>query len=509
MDSIERRKKSFNISRITLIQLLFVWLAFFLMVLVSYLFVSDIVHAYLTKEAENTLSYTQTKINDDLWDTEKILQNASQGILAMILQGNSADLIREHMIEITNYFSSGNVKISVFNGFYGFFNVFDSNPEGGIYIDGTGWIPPEDFQPKERPWYKAAVAAGGSIAVTNPYVSALSDILVISYSRQIHDREGNPLGVVAVDVHLDKIAEYVVNTKLAEGGYGMLITDDLEIIAIPSKEHLGKHLSELTHKNIDIVVSNLEEGLDIFEHIVTDKHLGSDFVLFTRQLENGWHIMILTPLGKYYQQVTNMRFFISILGISFAFALSFVLLRIVDAKRKAEKKAKEAYYDSLTGIYNRRYFDENISKTIKYLSRSGNFLSLMLVDIDNFKKYNDTYGHSDGDKCLKTVAETLSKTLTRDTDFVARYGGEEFAVVLPNANMDGACIIAEKLILNIQKQNIPHENSEAAPFVTISIGVVTGIVNHMQSSVDYIVQADKMLYLSKQEGRNRFNFSKI
>jgi len=502
-------KHGFNINRSTVIQLLFVWLAFFLMVLISYLFVSDIVRNFLTKEAANTLSYTQSKINDTLRDAETVLHNVSQSIQIMILQGNTTDLIHQHMIEITDYLSSDVVRISAFNGLYGFFNISGFDSDEGIFLDGTGWIPPENYKPIERPWYQAAISAGTGIAVTNPYIAVLTNDPVISYSRQIHDKEGNPLGVVAVDVHLDKMAEYVVNTKLAEGGYGMLITDNLEIIASPSKEYLGKHLSELPHKDIDIVVSNLEKESDIFEHIVTDDRLGSNFILFTRKLENGWHIGILTPVGKYYQQVTSMRNFISILGISFAFALSFVLLRIVDAKRKAEKKAKEVYYDSLTGIYNRRYFEENLNKLLKLLSRSGDLLSLMMIDIDHFKKYNDTYGHSEGDKCLKTVAEVLSKTLTRDTDFIARYGGEEFAVVLPNANMDGACIIADKLIQNIQKQNIPNKNSETASFVTISIGVVTGNVNHLQNSVDYIKQADKMLYLSKHQGRNRFNFSKL
>ena len=506
---MERGTKNYKINRSTIMQLLFVWLAFFLLVFISYLFVSDIVHNYLTKEAENTLSYTQSKINDDFREAQTILHNVSQSILIMILQGNSADFIHEHMIEITDYLSSHNVRISAFDGLYGFFNISGSDSEGGLFLDGTGWIPPEGYQPKERPWYQAAVAAGGGIAVTTPYIAVMTSAPVISYSRQIHDREGKPLGVVAVDVHLDKMAEYVVNTKLAEGGYGMLITDNLEIIATLSKDHLGKHLSELPHKDIDFVVSNLENGFDIIEHIVTDVDSESKFVLFTKKIENGWHIGILTPIDKYYRQVTSMRIFISILGISFAFALSFVLLRIVEAKQKAEKKAGEAYYDSLTGIYNRRYFDENLNRLIKLLSRSGNLLSLMLIDIDHFKKYNDTYGHSDGDKCLKTVAEILSKTLTRDTDFVARYGGEEFAVVLPNANMEGACIIAEKLIQNIQKQNIPHENNETAPFLTISIGVTTGIVNHTQNSVDFIKQADKMLYLSKHNGRNRFNFSEV
>ena len=170
-------------------------------------------------------------------------------------------------------------------------------------------------------------------------------------------------------------------------------------------------------------------------------------------------------------------------------------------------EAEKIYYDALTGIYNRRYFDENLARLLKSLSRTDSSLSMMMVDIDRFKQFNDTYGHEKGDTCLKIIAETLSKTIVRDTDFVARYGGEEFAVVLPYTDRNGACIIAEKLLENIKRCNILHENSDVEKFVTISIGVTTGKINYVQCSSDYIKRADEMLYISKQGGRNRYTFS--
>jgi diguanylate cyclase (GGDEF)-like protein/PAS domain S-box-containing protein len=181
-------------------------------------------------------------------------------------------------------------------------------------------------------------------------------------------------------------------------------------------------------------------------------------------------------------------------------------LRII---KKLEERAGEIFYDPLTRIYNRRYFDENLSRMLKILSRTNSSLSIMMIDLDHFKKYNDTYGHAEGDKCLKTVADTLTKTITRDTDFVARYGGEEFVAVLPNADRDGACMIADKFLNNIRSCNITHEKNEAAPYVTISIGVTTGIVNHSQTEDDYIKRADEMLYLSKHNGRNQYNFTHL
>jgi diguanylate cyclase (GGDEF)-like protein len=171
-----------------------------------------------------------------------------------------------------------------------------------------------------------------------------------------------------------------------------------------------------------------------------------------------------------------------------------------------ESVACQIYDDPLTGIHNRRYFDENLERIIKLLSRSDSTLSLLMIDIDYFKKFNDTYGHIEGDKCLKTIAETLKKSITRTDDFVARYGGEEFVVVLPHTDENGARLIANRLHENIRKSCIPHRKSDVAKYVTISIGGTTGIVNHVQDGDDYIRRADEMLYLSKQNGRNRSSF---
>jgi len=131
-----------------------------------------------------------------------------------------------------------------------------------------------------------------------------------------------------------------------------------------------------------------------------------------------------------------------------------------------------------------------------------------MIDIDYFKKYNDTYGHDAGDNCLKTVASNLSECVIREEDFIARYGGEEFVVVLPNTDENGACLIAEKMLEKIRECNILHKTSDTAGYVTVSIGGTTGIINHLQNGSDYIKAADKVLYESKKNGRNRYTFLK-
>lgn len=182
---------------------------------------------------------------------------------------------------------------------------------------------------------------------------------------------------------------------------------------------------------------------------------------------------------------------------------------VSEQKSKQEKIVDlicKVHFDMLTGIYNRHYMEEALNSTIKTLQRSGGgLLSVIMVDIDHFKKYNDTYGHLEGDACLRDVAKALKESITRDDDFVARYGGEEFAIILPNTGENGACIIADKILENVIALNIPHQESKLG-CVTISVGVTTGNVEHARDSSDYIKFADDALYMSKRNGRNRYTY---
>jgi len=169
-----------------------------------------------------------------------------------------------------------------------------------------------------------------------------------------------------------------------------------------------------------------------------------------------------------------------------------------------EAEYENVIYDELTGIFNKRFFDESIERVIKSLSRSGSALSLLMIDIDHFKKYNETYGSSAGDECLKTVAGVLMKCMKRTDDFVARYGGEEFVAVLPTTDEAGAIIVAERLLESIRYRNILHEKSDAADHVTVSIGVTTRNVEYKNKADDFIKQAVEALHKAKQSGRNRY-----
>jgi diguanylate cyclase (GGDEF)-like protein len=161
------------------------------------------------------------------------------------------------------------------------------------------------------------------------------------------------------------------------------------------------------------------------------------------------------------------------------------------------------YQDGLTGLYNRRYFDKRLTEELNRHYRQNQPLSLILADIDHFKRFNDFYGHQKGDDCLKQVAQCIITSVSRITDANCRYGGEEFAIILPNTSIIESTIVAERVCSAIENMHIPHEKSETSPFVTLTLGVVT-VIPESTTSVDSIVLgADKALYFGKSNGRNR------
>ncbi len=162
--------------------------------------------------------------------------------------------------------------------------------------------------------------------------------------------------------------------------------------------------------------------------------------------------------------------------------------------------------DGLTGIANRRMFDNYLNKEWRRSAREQTPLSLILMDVDFFKRYNDTYGHQQGDRCLIAVAETMQKNIRRPADLAARYGGEEFAFILPNTPNQGASLIAERMRQGIQDLQIPHSSSEVSFHVSISLGVVTTLPQGDSDNHDlkaFVESADRALYQAKEEGRNR------
>jgi diguanylate cyclase (GGDEF)-like protein len=171
-------------------------------------------------------------------------------------------------------------------------------------------------------------------------------------------------------------------------------------------------------------------------------------------------------------------------------------------KRSTDMLGKLARIDGLTEIPNRREFDRVLEIEWLRAIRSEEPLSLLMLDVDNFKSYNDGYGHDAGDECLRQVALTIQNTMRRSPDFTARYGGEEFVCVLPETDAEGAMALADSIRRNIEALNVPHEEGNGSGIVTLSTGVATLAASAQKSPVEIIKAADGALYRAKQAGRN-------
>lgn len=165
---------------------------------------------------------------------------------------------------------------------------------------------------------------------------------------------------------------------------------------------------------------------------------------------------------------------------------------------------KMATIDGLTGVANRQRFDEQLELEWAQSGRDGEPLSLLMIDVDFFKRFNDHYGHQCGDDCLKKVGQALKSVSRRPYDFVGRYGGEEFVMMLPKTDVPGAQHVAGKVLAAIQELAIEHLSSDVAPVVTVSVGVATMHAASQSSPFILLSQADMALYQAKKAGRNQF-----
>ncbi len=189
------------------------------------------------------------------------------------------------------------------------------------------------------------------------------------------------------------------------------------------------------------------------------------------------------------------------------FSLPIVKARIkthIELKHHRDLLEDLSTLDGLTSIPNRRRFDEILEIEWLRALRETTPLSLIMIDIDHFKLYNDNYGHIAGDDCLRKVAACLSGTTNRPADFLARYGGEEFALILPRTDSEGAINVAELLIKKIDNLRIAHAYSKVSDQITISQGIATIIPDRQRPALFLVENADKCLYRAKEEGRNRF-----
>jgi signal transduction histidine kinase/DNA-binding response OmpR family regulator len=319
------------------IQILFVALAFGLMVIVSYLFVSDIERKHLRNDVKNAITNTEANIKADMLEPETILAGISETIRSMILLGIDAKTVNSYIQNINNYMQNNEEKrLLGVNGFYGFFDVY-----GGVFLTGdVNWMPPDDYDLQNRPLYIAAVEANGDIGVTQPYFNIAAEGEIITFVRRIFNDDNKPLGIICLNIFVERLKQHAINTQFAEKGYGFLLNQGMELIAHPDPSLLGVRL-----RNVRSYIAAYEDELErdgyIYEIITTD-YRGIKSIVFIERLYNGWYMGVVTPYAKYYQTTRNMALFLTVLGTVLAVILIIILGRISAEIREVTKKQADA-----------------------------------------------------------------------------------------------------------------------------------------------------------------------
>ncbi|MCL2174629.1 MAG: ATP-binding protein [Treponema sp.] len=314
------------------VQVFAVILAFALMVFFSYNFMSGIEHKHLLEKIDNIIKNTEDKIYNDLLESEATLGVVSETIRGMIMSGRNYENLRDYLFVITEYLMIDTKLVSDMLGFYGYFDAFD-----GRFCDSRGLTAPPDFDPQTRLWYTEAVKADGDVIVTEPFIDIDTNDVMLTFARRIIHDNGTPLGVVCLDIKLDKIKEYAVSSHVTEGGYGILFDGKFNVIAHPHPAFTGRHLSLMNDGKS--VMEQLQKYGSISERKATDYN-GNDSVVFFHRLNNGWYLAVMAYADKYYQSVREIGIILSVLGALMAVVLIAILLSVIAGRKKAEERTK-------------------------------------------------------------------------------------------------------------------------------------------------------------------------
>ncbi len=389
-----------------------------------------------------------------------------------------------------------------------FFSDLYYGSSTGIFISGRKWTPPAGYDPRLRPWYIAAVKKRKT-TTSDIYLDMETNSLAISVSSPVYTRDGSLRGVLSADLLLNTLEEKLKNIHIGGMGYAVLIDSHGTALVHPDKTLTGKNLLENPElKDVIKIILEKRQGK-------VDYNTGYDkLAVFTPIPSSGWILGIVLNKSEIYSDLKllalkfSLIFLVSLIVVFFTtkyFAVKltyfmFLLEQTVESRTsELQKKISEVEYlsltDPLTGISNRRKIESVLKSEIDRTARTGNSLSVIMIDIDHFKQFNDTYGHGTGDRILKEFAEVVSSSL-RIIDNAGRIGGEEFLVVCPETNITGAFLVAEKLRIAVESMKI-----DSVQQITASFGCASLIPG--ENFDNLISRSDKALYRAKENGRNR------
>ncbi len=314
------------------------------------------------------------------------------------------------------------------------------------------------------------------------------------------------MSILIVDDSVDSVA--LTKTLLKKDGHTDIL---VAFTADKAFEYLGIE-GFSGGENIEIILLDIVmpviDGIEMLRKIKSSKRLYDvPVIMVTSQdddnnLINAFEIGAIDYIKKPINKIELLARVKSVLKLKHEMDRRMKLM--IQLEEANQELQRLTFLDGLTGIANRRYFDQKIEKEWKRMRREKKPISLVMIDIDFFKKFNDCYGHQRGDDCLKQVALAIDKITKRPGDLAARYGGEEFTLIFPDTNADNAKKIAEKCRANVEALKLTHEKSEISNFVSVSLGLSSIIPNRDDQHYQCLIKAaDEALYKAKKDGRNR------
>ncbi|MFP4567011.1 MAG: diguanylate cyclase domain-containing protein [Spirochaetaceae bacterium] len=421
------------------------------------------------------------------------------------------------------------------------------------------WDAPPEYDLRQRPWYVAAKETG-RLTWVQPYTEYTTGETIFSASIPVTNDEGEFTGVLAIDTFLkefftdmrlqarEEASELLVVTEsgsafsLAPEAPGTVEPDASypwnELFESPGEDgyiQLGDRQYHAVYTELSplpFFLVSLTPRSAVFEEIIPLLSIIVTFTVLALLVSGGGSVHLaryvvrnIRSLNSYMNEVTGGKLttktcvdgedeFLS-LNTYLNSMVRTLSQQIENHRRTGEELADRneqldrlVNRDGLTRIANHRAFYETLREEWSRMHREKRPLSLLFIDIDFFKQYNDLYGHQAGDECLREFASLLQETARRPADLAARYGGEEFVVLLPNTSSAGAEETALRFQRRLAELRIPHERSAVAPHLTCSIGVATTVPDRSHSMDEFVAGADRAVYLAKRRGRNRIAFAR-
>lgn len=395
--------------------------------------------------------------------------------------------------------------------------IFVYDAQGDWLINSRGAAPGSANNADREYFIHHREASSLATRVGKPIMSRSTGDWVIPVSRRLNDATGRFAGVVLATIQVDHVSQLLKSFEIGQqGALTLALSDGTILVRRPfALENLDKSIAGTAlQQDFMSQAAGTYENVSPFDGI---ERLGSF------QHTQGHSMLVAAAVSKHemlrdWRETTWIQTLWIVLLCAITALAGALVVRAVRERVKVEldlgqtrdelTKANQrlallASYDGLTGLANRRAFDEALERDFAESCRSGQPLSLVMIDVDHFKQYNDLYGHPQGDWCLQQVARAIESAARRPLDFVARYGGEEMVMVLPNTDATGALIVAEMARSTVEALQIPH-STPSLQKVSVSVGVASRTSNNGIQDIQALVQrADEALYQAKTAGRNQ------